>query len=117
MSTAFGVTDTKYLYSDYHFTDVSISTIQYEVPLTGATVTVGATSHLVLNPAGTLATLTIAFPANPKNGQLFNVTSSQIVTALTVTGATFADAAPADLAVFTPLQYIYSSDSGSWWAV
>lgn len=117
MSTAFGVSKTEYLYSDYHFSDVNISTVQYEVPLAAETVTVGQTSHLILNPAGTLATLTIEFPASPKDGQLFNVTSSQIVTALTVTGASFADAAPTDLAVFTPLQYIYSADSDSWWAV
>lgn len=66
------------------------------VPLTGATVTVDAqTRQLIVNPAGTIAALTVNFPAAATtmyDSQRIGVCGTQIVTALTVgagTGNTF----------------------------
>lgn len=60
-------------------------------PLTGASITTTAqTSKLLLNPAGTIAALTIVLPAGSTliDGQTLDVGSSQIVTALTLTSGT-----------------------------
>jgi len=63
-------------------------TIQYEAPLTGATVAANdSTEMLVVDPAGTIAALTVTMPANPYDGQYFELVTTQIVTALTQTAA------------------------------
>ena len=67
--------------------------IQAASPLTGTTVTLTAdiaNKILVLTPAGTIAALTVAFPADASTavGQSITVFSTQIITALTVNGAT-----------------------------
>jgi hypothetical protein len=55
-----------------------------QTPATGASITIGAgVRRLLLNPAGTLATLTVTMPAAPIKGQLITVSCSQIVTSLT----------------------------------
>lgn len=64
---------------------------QYNAPLTGASVTVLSTSRrLVLEPAGTIAALTLAFPAATalQDNQTFGLCSRQVITALTVTNGT-----------------------------
>lgn len=64
---------------------------QLAAPLTGATVAVTAqTSNLVLNPAGTIAALTVTLPAASTltNGQTLKIGSTQVVTALTLTSGT-----------------------------
>ncbi len=68
-------------------TDTASEVKQYSTPLTAATVTVGQSDDtwLILTPAGTLATLTVNLGATPADMQEVIVTSSQIITALTVT--------------------------------
>src|SRR5882672_3856455 len=59
--------------------------VQNSVPLTGASVTVGnGVNKLFINPAGTIAALTVTLPAAAAlfDGQEFYINSSQIVTAL-----------------------------------
>lgn len=58
---------------------------QYAAPLTGATVAmaVGAT-RLLINPAGTLAALTVDLPTSPIDGQVAEIMTSQQLTALTI---------------------------------
>jgi hypothetical protein len=56
-------------------------------PTTGTTITLATiNTRTLLNPAGTLAALTINMPAAPVNGQIQRVTSSQIITVLTISG-------------------------------
>ena len=63
-------------------------TIQYEAPLTGATVAINdSTESLIVDPAGTIAALTVTMPANPYDGQYVEVATTQTVTALTQTAA------------------------------
>lgn len=65
-------------------------------PLTGVTITLNPPGNVYLNPlqhinirpAGTIAALTIALPANPVDGQGYVFTCTQIVTALTISGGT-----------------------------
>jgi hypothetical protein len=104
------------------------------VNLTGETITVDAqTRQLQLNPAGTLAALTINLPAasttTPYNGQRFGLCSTQVITALTLgagTGNTFNPAVVTALAVppatgaGTCYEWIYSKTSvtaGVWFRV
>jgi hypothetical protein len=95
------------------------------VNLTGETITVDAqTRQVQLNPAGTLAALTINLPAasttTPYNGQRFGLCSTQVITALTLgagTGNTFNPAVVTALAVppatgaGTCYEWIYSKTS------
>lgn len=85
------------------------------VPTTGGTVTVANTNRrTVLNPAGTLATLTVALPTGI-DGQLLTVTSTQIVTSLTVSSAgNTVLGAPAALAVGQSFTMIYNLSGTTW---
>lgn len=57
---------------------------QYATPLTGTTVTILNTrSVIIIDPAGTLAALTIEMPAAPKDGQIIKITITQIITSMT----------------------------------
>lgn len=58
-------------------------------PLTGATVVMSTTtSNNIVNPAGTIAALTVTMPAAPVDGQVCRILFTQVVTALTLTGCT-----------------------------
>jgi hypothetical protein len=61
--------------------------LQYDEPLTEATVVVDATTtHLILDPAGTIAELAVTFPA-ASDGKIICLSCTQIVTALALAGA------------------------------
>jgi hypothetical protein len=58
-----------------------------EAPSSGGTVTLNSEDSLtILNPSGTLTTLTIDMPPSPVPGQLMKVSTTQIITSLTVSG-------------------------------
>lgn len=85
----------------------------YQVPIDGFSITVpDGTTNLILAPAGALATGTITMPANPLDGQICGVASSQAVAALTMspnTGQTLNGALTAFTAnSFAQYQYIQS---------
>jgi hypothetical protein len=87
------------------------------VPVTlGTVVMTAGTQRLIINPAGTLAVLTVTLPATPVNGQLAKVSFTQAITALTFNapaGATVV-AAPTSAAIDTTFRFIYVSASTSW---
>jgi hypothetical protein len=91
-------------------------TIAYSVPTTGFAITIANTTTVeVLNPAGTLATGTITMPASPLNGQETCVSSSQTITALTVS----ANAGQSIIAAPTSMSaggfcYIYYTAGTTW---
>ena len=61
------------------------NTYTYVVPLTGFNIIAATgTASLILNPAGSLASGTVTFPASPLDGQLFRISCSQNITALTL---------------------------------
>jgi hypothetical protein len=61
----------------------------YQTPTTGFSIQVanGVTS-LLLGPAGTLATGAVIFPVTPIDGQTLSISSSQTITALTLSAPT-----------------------------
>lgn len=88
---------------------------QYATPATGGTVTVNSNGYvkLVINPAGTLATLTVTFPGSPSDGDTINMGCTQIVTALTMNGGTISGGL-SSLAVGTAGTWTFNSDSSTW---
>lgn len=102
-------------------TGMVVSGYQYSAPIAGATVTVtaGLISKLVLNPAGTLATLTVTLPATPADGQTCRVGCSQIVTTLTLNapgGATVSNS-PAAFAAGGSCEFLYRTADTTWYRI
>lgn len=63
--------------------------LNYQVPLTGFSITcANGDNTLVLDPAGTLASGTVTMPATPVDKQEITISSTQVVTALTVSANT-----------------------------
>jgi hypothetical protein len=63
-----------------------VVSFSFQRPLTGATIT--ATTGLgafVIQPAGTIAALNVVLPPGPTDGQIFEVSTSQTITAIAVT--------------------------------
>jgi hypothetical protein len=92
---------------------------QYFTPTTGATVTIANADfdiRVILNPAGTLATLTVAMPSSPKDGQRVEVASSQIVTALTMSVGTI-NGALTTLGVNGFGAWVYDATAIKWFRV
>lgn len=89
-------------------------------PSTGDSITIADNSKtLVLDPAGTLATLTVTMPPTPVDGQEIRVSSSQIVTALTVSpnsGQTLSNA-PTTILAGTGFAYIYDLPNTNWYRI
>jgi hypothetical protein len=101
---------------------------QYAAPLTGASLTLtGLQRRLVLEPAGTIAALTVVFPAAAAliDNQLMGICSRQIVTALTLTagsGTTILDGPSAMTAPLTTgaascVEWVYRQSNTSWYRV
>lgn len=92
-----------------------IPQVQYSAPTTGGTVTINSNGNvkLLLNPAGTLATLTVTFPGSPSDGDMIQMGCTQIVTALTMNGGTIVGAL-ASFAVGGSGTWVFSSTSGTW---
>lgn len=88
---------------------------QYATPATAGTVTVAANGNTVLflNPAGTIATLTVNLPSTPSDLDRVTLGTSQIVTSLTLGNGTIIGAITT-LALGAFATYIYSSDTSSW---
>lgn len=109
---------------------IDISTLgagptQYSVPLTGATVAVAAgTRQVIVNPAGTIAALTLTFPAAAllTEGQRVGFCTTQVITALTTTAGANTTLSNAPTAMLVPVatgaascvEWIYVSSAATW---
>ena len=104
--------------TDY-LTPTGTITRQYSVPTSGSTVTVvpvGPYHTVLMNPTGTLASLTVALPGSPITGQIVVLCSSQAVTSLTISGGTTIQTI-SSLAGSTPVRLQYEPTSAKWWTV
>lgn len=91
-----------------------LEAVQTAAPTTGQTVTVSAgISAIHINPAGTLAALTITLPSNPVNGQHLIIGTSQILTSLTINGGTIVGTL-STLALGGFAYFIYNSSATKW---
>lgn len=96
-----------------------VNDYSYFTPLTGTTVQCpsgsAATSDVIIDPAGTLAALTIALPTTPIDGQNVVIPTTQTITALTVTAATGTVLnAPATLTAGQAIEYKYIASPNKW---
>jgi hypothetical protein len=95
-----------------------LQSYDYQVLTTAFTYTFAAgTQVLVINPAGTLATGTITMPASPADGMTIRFSSSQIITALTVSANTGQSivSAVTTLAAGGGAAYIYRLANTTWY--
>jgi hypothetical protein len=101
------------------FNTVAECDLSYTIatPATLATVTMNAGQRrVIINPAGTIAVLTVTLPSSPVDGQITGISFTQIVSALTVNapaGATVVQS-PTSAAVDTNYRFIYQASSTSW---
>lgn len=86
-------------------------------PVTGATVAMAAgEGSRILNPAGTLATLTVNLPPNPVDSQIARISSTKALTALTVgvTDGSTVNGAPTALAANAGFVMMYDKAANTW---
>lgn len=109
-------------------TSIGAGPYQYNAPLTGASLTLTAQQRrLVLEPAGTIAALTVVFPSSTGliDNQLMGICSRQIITALTITngaGTTVLDpptalTAPLTTGAASCVEWVYRITNTSWYRV
>lgn len=100
--------------------------LNYQAPLTGASITVGANDgKLILKPAGTIATLTVTLPPASAltDQQILQISSTQTVTALTLTpgSGTTINNTPTAITPSTTgsfgYQFIYRAASAEWFRI
>lgn len=91
----------------------------YNTPTTGQTVTIASgTQTAIINPAGTLAALTVTLPAcnSGYDGSLVRYASEQVITALTVNASSGSvSGAPTSLAVGAGNAYICRGSNTTWY--
>lgn len=87
------------------------------VPLTGGTVNLAAATPIeIIDPAGTLAALTVNLPGSPVDGQLQRVSFTQAITTLTMGGGTISNA-PTTAAAAATFEFIYDLATTKWYRV
>jgi hypothetical protein len=100
----------------------------YNAPVTGATITLtNTTRRLIVDPAGTIAALTIVTPAATTllDGQLLSICGTQIVTTLTMTAGSGTTLTNAPTAMLVPVTtgaascfgFIYRTANTTWYRV
>jgi hypothetical protein len=89
---------------------------QYYTPATLGTVTMSAgQQRAIINPAATIAVLTVVLPPTPINNQIAGISFTQAVTALTISaGTNTVVASPTSAAIDTTFRFIYQLSSTSW---
>lgn len=89
-------------------------TIQHVAPATGATVNISTgKTVLAVDPAGTLATLTINLPSNPGDGKRVKIAASQVITSLTLGNGTIVGAVTS-LALGGFAQFVFVGAASKW---
>lgn len=92
----------------------------YNAPAAAASITIAnGAQALVLDPAGTIATLTVTLAPAPKDGESVIISSSQIVTTLTLSpnaGQTISNAATS-LTAGGSCRYLYRAANTKWYRI
>lgn len=96
----------------------SVPVTQYVTPTTGSTVNVNSTGNitLLINPAGTLVSLTIAFPSGPSSDDVVTIASTQAITGLTMSNGTVVGALTT-MAIGTFAKYQFNSTAAEWFRI
>ena len=97
--------------------NTSANAYTYLVPTTGTSITIGTgITALVLNPAGTLASLTITMPLTPLDGSVLTLASTKTITTLSLSAASGQTLlnAPATLTGNTSVSFMYVLGITTW---
>ncbi len=86
----------------------------YFTPATGGTVSASNNAMNIINPSGTLATLTINFPSSPANGDFIEITPKETITAVTFANGTLVKAVTT-LTANGYYKFTYYSTNTSWY--
>ena len=93
----------------------------FQTPTTGFSYTFAAgTQVLVMNPAGTLATGTITMPSSPADGMTITFSSTEQITALTLsgnTGQTIGGTQVTLLPANSAVQFVYRLSDTTWYRI
>lgn len=91
--------------------------VQEFAPLTGTTINGydGKNVTMLINPAATIAALTVVLPLFPNDGDRFTISTSQTITALTITGTT--TSSPTTLPANQGAIFVYNKTTSSWFRV
>jgi hypothetical protein len=93
----------------------------FQTPTTGFSYTFAAgTQVLVMNPVGTLATGTITMPSSPADGMTITFSSTEQITALTLsgnTGQTIGGTQTVLLPANSAVQFIYRLSNTTWYRI
>ena len=93
----------------------------FQTPTTGFSYTFAAgTQVLVMNPAGTLATGTITMPSSPADGMTITFSSTEQITALTLsgnTGQTIGGTQVTLLPANSAVQFVYRLSNTTWYRI
>ena len=96
----------------------SLFNYQGEIPASGDTITVGTVIHapriLRLTHGATIATLTIALPAYPFDGQVLDIFTSNAVTALTLTSSFAIFDTITTLAANSGVSFYFEANGNKW---
>lgn len=109
-------------------TSLGAGPYQYAAPLTGASLTLtSAQRRLIVEPAGTIAALTVVFPAATGlvDNQLMGICTTQIVTTLTLTAGSGTTILNGPTALLVPVatgagscvEWVYRQSNTSWYRV
>lgn len=87
---------------------------QVATPSSGGTVTSDGSNAMLINNSGLLAVLTVAFPASPRDGQVFSFSSRGAITLLNMTAS-----APIYGGLLSSLaasfaRYVYFATANAW---
>ena len=90
----------------------------YQTPTTGFSYTVGSGIQVVLfKPSGTLATGTVTMPLSPSDGMTVTISTTQTITALTLSPNTGQSINNAVTTLSGAVSYLYRAADTSWYRV
>lgn len=83
-------------------------------PVTTDNITMIKNQYNIINPAGTIAALTVTLPSSPADGDFIEMKYTQIVTTITYAGGTVGDAVTTT-AVGTFIKLVFNSGDSKWY--
>lgn len=90
--------------------------IAYFTPVTTNTITLTNNAYNIVDPAGTIALLTINLPSSPSDGDFVEIKFTQIITAITFTNGTLGGAETLTAAAVNDYRkYVYRAASSKWY--
>jgi hypothetical protein len=112
-STGIG-TSSQYILGDGSLGTIGARAHNISTPTTGGTVNLTNNQYNIINPAGTLATLTVNLPSSPSNNDSVYIKYTQSITAVTYGNGTVVDGITAPTAGGLVV-LVYDSGTTSWY--